>query len=75
MKAILEFDLNDADDAIMHKCVINADSMRIALWEIDQELRKHLKYNDNLTQEQYDILQQIRDFFWDRINHHQINID
>lgn len=75
MKAILEFDLNDMEDADAHKKAINANAMISCLWEIDQKLRSHLKYNDAITQEQYDILQEIRDYLWERLIYHQINID
>lgn len=75
MKAILEFNLHDPDDVINYRHAINASSMHSILWDIDMEFRKYLKYNDKISQDQHDILQQMRDYFWERMNHHHINLD
>lgn len=75
MKAILEFDLNDVDDSIGHKRAILANDMMGVLWAMDQHLRTQLKYNENLNQDQYDVLQEARDFLNEKMIERNLNFD
>lgn len=75
MKAILEFDLNDVDDSIGHKRAILANEMISVIWSMDQYLRTQLKYNENLIQEQYDVLQEARDFLNEKMIERNLNFD
>lgn len=59
VKATLEFNL--PEDNVEFKDATNGTSWKLTLWEMDQYLRSQLKYNDKLTQEQHDILQEARD--------------
>ena len=45
MKAILEFDLRDVDDAEDHKVTLEGHKWKSVVWELDNELRSDLKYN------------------------------
>lgn len=51
MKAILEFDLSDADDLRHHKECVAANSIVIAIWEFDQKLREIVKYNEHESEQ------------------------
>ena len=59
MEATLKFNLpeeqTDFDNAV------NGAKWSLLAWELDQYLRSQLKYNDRLSEEQYDILQETRD--------------
>ncbi len=59
MKAILEF--NDEERHEL-QLAINAGSLYSTLWEASEEIRKLLKYRDDLefTEKQYDAIQNIQ---------------
>jgi hypothetical protein len=48
MKAILEFNLNDEDDAIRYKHCNNSIRYLATLWNIAQ-IRSYFKYDDKVT--------------------------
>jgi len=74
-KAILEFDLNEPDDKQAHMRAIKSLDMMLALWDIDQYLRKQVKYNESLTDEQHNVLDEAREEFYSIINKHGISFD
>jgi hypothetical protein len=62
MKAILEFNLDDADDKMSHLRCVKATEMMVTLWEMDQHLRSITKYaSDSTSQETYDELVKVRE--------------
>lgn len=63
MKAILEFNL--PEDAHEYNLMNKAVDMSVILHEFDQYLRGRLKYEDNMSVEVYDALQDARDKLWD----------
>ena len=73
MKAKLTFNLPD-DQHEWHNAV-NANSMYIALWDLSQELRSMWKYQQYKTEEEYAIVETIRDKFYEILNEHNINLD
>lgn len=49
MKAILEFNLDDADDIISHERCVKAEDMAIILWELVHNIQKKTEYlNDDI---------------------------
>jgi hypothetical protein len=61
MKAILEFNMDDGEDRDNFDNAVNGWKWKQAVWEIDQWLRSEVKYNDNLSEEQYKIYDSTRD--------------
>ena len=74
-KAILEFNLDEPEDVQAHKRAAKALDMMLAFWEIDQHLRAQVKYNDNLTDEAYEALSEVRTKFYEILNAHSISFD
>ena len=72
MKATLKFNL--PEDEVEYKNAVKSSNMYTALWEIDQWLRSQLKYNDSLTQEEYDTYQKTREEFYRIINQNEITL-
>lgn len=72
MKATLEFLLPDEkhewDNAV------KADDMYAALWDFSQELRTMWKYQEYKSEEEYTIVESIRDKFYEILNEHSINL-
>lgn len=72
MKATLEFNLPE-DDAEFY-CATKGTAMLNVLWELQQELRKLYKYEE-LNEDEYKIVERMRDFLNDSLNDHEINLN
>ena len=73
MKAILEFDLpTDNDEYLIN---VQARNTVCVLWDLDQYLRGQLKYNDKLTDEQYKIFEELRDYLHNLLSEYDVRID
>lgn len=69
MKAIFQFNL--PEDAQEYETTLNADKYHSIIWDFKQYLRNRTKYNtDDLTQEQYELLEDIRQQFHELISDH-----
>jgi hypothetical protein len=73
MKATIEFNL--PEDKYEWDNAIRADAMYLALWDLSQELRSMWKYKEYKTEEEYAIVETIRDKFYEILNQHNINLD
>jgi hypothetical protein len=73
MKATIEFNL--PDDQHEWDNAVNANAMYLALWDISQELRSMWKYQAYNTEEEYAIVETIRDKFYEILQEHNINLD
>jgi hypothetical protein len=49
--------------------------MYAALWDLSQELRTMWKYQEYKTEEEYAIVDSIRDKFYEILNEHSINLN
>lgn len=72
MKAKLTFNL--PEDQHEWDNAVKANAMFCVLWDVKQELRKMYKYEE-LTSEQYEIVERMRDFLNDNLNDHKINLN
>jgi len=72
MKAKLTFNLPEDQDEFDN--AINGSKAHLALWQISQNIRAIWKYSD-LTDEQFKIVEKIRDEFYEVINEHGINLE
>ena len=67
MKAILEFNL--PEDKVDFDLALQGSDWKHVCWEMDQLLRKEIKYNDDNSDYKINVLQKVRDEF------HQFMID
>ncbi len=72
MKATLEFNLPE-DDAEFY-CATKGTAMLNVLWELQQELRKLYKYEE-LNEDEYKIVERMRDFLNDSLNDNDVNLN
>ena len=72
MKAILEFNL--PEDQPEFNTAIKGSDWKHVCWEMDQLLRKHLKYDDDLKEDEVKMLQYVRDEFWKFMNENNVDI-
>ncbi len=73
MKAKLTFNL--PDDQHEWDNAVNANAMYSVLWDLSQELRTMWKYQEYKTEEEYVIVETIRDKFYEILQEHNINLD
>lgn len=72
MKAKLTFDL--PEDKYEWENAMRADAMFCALWDLSQELRTLWKYEE-LSEEEWNMVERIRDKFYEILSDHNINLD
>ena len=72
MKAILEF--NMPEDQVEFDFAVQGSKMYSALWDISQELRTLWKYEE-LNDEEFKIVERIRDKFYEILDENQIKLD
>jgi hypothetical protein len=74
-KAILEYDLSDEDDNNSHARAVKSLDLCLVLWDMDQYLRSQTKYNESLTQEQWNVLDETRTKLYEIMNARAISLD
>jgi hypothetical protein len=74
MQATLTFNLDDIDDRMAHLRAVKATDLVVALWDIQQFLRNHLKHGDlsDLQQAEGEF---IREKINETLNDHNICLD
>ncbi len=51
MKATITFDLNELEDRAKHKLITHIDEITFVLWELDQQMRRVVKYDESKSEE------------------------
>jgi hypothetical protein len=78
MRAILEFDFDkeDSDDRSHFEDAVNGTKWKLAMWELDQWLRKNTKYApDSQSNDTYQALQDCRDELHRILNEDNLSMD
>jgi hypothetical protein len=70
MKATLEFD--EEDDL---RTALDGYKWKLVVWDLDQEMRRLLKYDETLTGDQYDIVEKLREKLHEIKNDYGLNLD
>jgi len=71
MKATLEFNLPDEQEEF--DLCLKARNYFCVLWDLDQELRKKVKY-ENIPEKEKEIYQAVRDCLWNIMNENDITL-
>ncbi len=74
-KAILEFDLSEPDDVSVHKRMIKSLDILLVLWDMDQYLRARLKYEDNISEDEYKAVDAAREKLYELMNERSVSLD
>lgn len=72
MKATLEFNL--PEEQAEHYCAIKGADMLNVLFQLRIKIRGMLKY-DELTNDQYEIVENIQEYLMDILNENDVNLD
>lgn len=70
MKATITFDLNEPDDIAKHKLITHIDEITFVLWELDEYMRRVLKYDESTSEEykqaHYDLREYLRELLTEK---------
>jgi len=75
MKAILEFNLSDHEDKRHHLRCVESEKLVSFIQNFEAYLRAEYKYNEELTSEQIQIVEKIRDRFYQAIQEYGLDLD
>ena len=71
MKAKLEFDL--PEERVEFDVAVIGSNWSFVVWKLDQELRGKIKYSEDITEEQREIYQEVRDKIHGFMDHYKLN--
>ena len=72
MKAILEFNLPE-DQPEFNNAIKGGDWKNVC-WQMDQYLRKRVKYDEGLTEEQLEAYEDMRGEFWRMMKENNVDL-
>ena len=72
MKAILEFNL--PEDQPEFNTAIKGGDWKHVCWQMDQYLRKRVKYDEGLTEEQLEAYEDMRGEFWGMMKENNVDL-
>ena len=72
MKAILEFNL--PEDKVDFDLALQGGDWKHVCWEMDQYLRKRVKYDEGLTEEQLEVYEDLRGEFWRMMKENNVDL-
>jgi hypothetical protein len=72
MEAILKFNLPDEQDDF--RFAVEGTKWYLVVHTFDQYLRSQMKHNDNLTDEEYGLLEKVREELYSTINENQLSL-
>jgi hypothetical protein len=73
MEAILKFNL--PEEQVEFNLAVNGSSWSHVVWKVSEELRRRIKYDPNLTEEQSDAYQEVRDMIQGFMDEQNIDWD
>ena len=75
-KGILEYDLNDSDDAMAHLRAVKSLDMAMALWEIIHNTKKGLEWAmEGKDIDKYEALEMVYEKIYEILEEHNIKMD
>jgi uncharacterized membrane protein len=60
-KLTLTFEVDSIEDAFKIECLIKAEALYFTIYDLLDHLRSEIKYNENLTSEQRETLEKLRE--------------
>ena len=72
MEAILKFTL--PEDQPEFNTAIKGSDWKHVCWQMDQYLRKRVKYDDGLTEEQLEVYEDMRGEFWRMMKENNVDL-
>jgi hypothetical protein len=70
------FDLNDPDDIMSHRRIMQSTDMALAMWDFKNKLWRMLKHPpDDMSDEVYKTIQDIQKEFFETLDEYNLNLD
>jgi hypothetical protein len=70
------FDLNDPDDIMSHRRIMQSTDMALAMWDFKNKLWRMLKHPpDDMSDEVYKTIQDIQKEFFETLDDYNLNLD
>lgn len=75
-KAILEYNLDDADDTMAHLRAVKSLDMALVLWEMAYNVKKRVHNQIEFEKlDAYDAVDKVFEALWENLNERGINLD
>jgi len=75
MKATITFDLNDPDDRAKYKLISHVDEITFVLWEIDEYMRRTVKYDETKSEEYKQAYCDLREYLRELLTEKGLSIE
>ena len=75
MKATITFDLNDPEDRAKHKLITHIDEITFVLWEIDEYMRRAVKYDETKSEEYKQAYCDLREYLREQLTDKGLSIE
>jgi len=70
------FDLNDPDDIMSHRRVMQSTDMALAMWDFKNKLWRMLKHPpDDISDDVYKTIEDIQKEFFETLDEYNLNLD
>jgi len=72
MKVTLEFNDDEKDEL---QTALDGYKWKLVSWDLNQKIRAYLKYDESLTDEQYDMVEKIKKDLFELLNEYNLKLD
>jgi hypothetical protein len=72
MKATIEFNDDEKEDL---QTALDGYKWKLLVWDLNQKLRTYMKYDETITEEQYEIVEKIKKDLYELLNDYNLNLD
>jgi len=72
MKVTIEFNDDEKDDL---QDALDGYKWKLVAWDLNQKLRAYMKYDETITEEQYEIVEKIKKDLFELLDDYNLNLD
>ena len=72
MKVTIEFNDDEKEDL---QTALDGYKWKLLVWDLNQKLRTYMKYDETITEEQYDIVEKIKKDLFELLDDYNLNLD
>lgn len=72
MKVTIEFNDDEKDEL---QTALDGYKWKLVSWDLSQKIRAYLKYDESLTDEQYDMVEKIKTDLFELLNDYNLKLD
>lgn len=72
MKVTLEFNDDEKDEL---QTALDGYKWKLVSWDLNQKIRAYLKYDETITDEQYDMVEKIKTDLFELLNDYNLKLD